>query len=89
MLYVLHIEGIRKTTEISTTLSQNTQNKLPELPTATRKITRKPRTKLPSMVLTCTPVKNFLEQKLKDKTNLIKKREETKIKRMEKKEEYG
>lgn len=50
---------------------------LPELPTAKKNITRKPRAKLPSIIITCTPVKSYLEQKLKDKNDLVKENEES------------
>jgi len=58
---------------------------LPELPTAKKNITRKPRAKLPSIIITCTPVKSYLEQKLKDKNDLVKEKENRKRKRMKKK----
>jgi len=70
---------------LTPTTSKNIKNILPELPKATRKITRKPRAKIPLMILTCTPVKNYLEQKLKAKNYLVKEKEEEKRKRMEKK----
>lgn len=63
----------------------NKLQNLPELPTAKKNITRKPRAKLPSIIITCTPVKNYLEQKLKDKNDLVKEKEERKRKRKEKK----
>lgn len=74
---------------LTPTISKNMQNILPELPKATRKTTRKPRAKLPSMILTCTPVKNYLEQKLKAKNDLVKEKEEGKRKRMEKKSQVN
>lgn len=68
---------------ITTPISQNIENILPDMPTAIRKL-RKSKSKLPSMVLTCTPVKDYLEDKLKTKNDLIAKKEERKRNKIEK-----
>lgn len=73
-------DGLQETDIMPTHKYRNTEIKLPALPTATRKTSRKPRAKLPSMVLTCTPVKDYLQQKLKIKNDLIKEKEDKKNK---------
>lgn len=45
----------------------STSQTLPLLPVTIKKIARKPRKKLPSFLLSVTPVKEALEQKKKDR----------------------
>lgn len=56
---------------IEPNICQPTTFKLPELPVAPIKVSKRVRSKLPSMVLTSSPVKLHLEQKKKLKEDLI------------------
>ncbi|KAF0705195.1 tigger transposable element-derived protein 6-like, partial [Aphis craccivora] len=65
-------------------VSQPKTVKLPNLPIATRNPSTRKRDKLPSMILTSSPVKNHLEKKKNLKEELMKAKEQRKLKRLEK-----
>lgn len=65
-------------------INQHKTVKLPNIPVATRTLSKRKRDKLPSMILTSSPVKNHLEKKKNLKEELMKAKEERKLKRLEK-----